>query len=47
MLGGDALEGDNEVFQAALLLLLLGALAVHHVVESNAVLQQVVTITRM
>jgi len=40
-----ALEGDNEVLQGALLLVALGGFAVHEVVESDAVLQDVVNTT--
>lgn len=45
MLGGDALEGDDKVLQRALLLAALGRLAVHEVVEADAVLQHVVETT--
>jgi len=45
VLGRHALERDNEVLQRPLLLVALGRLAVHEVVESDAVLQHVVNTT--
>jgi hypothetical protein len=45
VLGRDALEGHDEVLQRALLLATLGRLAVHEVVEADAVLQHVVKTT--
>lgn len=45
MLGRHALEGHDKVLQRALLLVALGRLAVHEVVEADAVLQHVVEAT--
>ncbi len=45
VLGGDALQGHDKVLQGALLLAALGRLAVHEVVEPDAVLQHVVETT--
>lgn len=38
----DTLQRNNEIFQRTLFLVLLGRLAVHKVVESNAVLEKIV-----
>jgi len=45
VLGRDTLQGNNEIFQAALLLLLLGGFAVHEVVEADGALEEVVDTT--
>ncbi|EPE08776.1 hypothetical protein F503_04363 [Ophiostoma piceae UAMH 11346] len=42
VLGRNTLQRDNEVLERALLLVALGALAVHQVVEANGVLEHVV-----
>lgn len=42
VLGGDTLKRDDEIFEGTLLLVLLGRLSVHKVVEANAVLQKVI-----
>ena len=42
MLGRDTLQGDNKVLERALLLVALGRLAVHQVIEADAVLENVV-----
>jgi len=42
VLSGDTLQGNDEIFQAALLLLLLGRFAVHEVVETDRALEQVI-----
>jgi hypothetical protein len=45
VLSRHALQGDNKVFQGALLLVTLGRLAVHEVVEASAALHEVVKTT--
>ena len=42
MLGRDTLERDNKVLERPLLLVALGGLAVHEVVETSAAFEDVV-----